>query len=49
LRFRNERKQELRKLQARITEAMIAARQANDVRVLTFLNEIETQGATFTP
>jgi hypothetical protein len=28
---------------------MIAARQAKDVRVLTFLNEIETQAATLLP
>ena len=46
LRFRNDRKQELRKLQARIKEAIIAARRANDARLLTFLNEIETQAAT---
>jgi hypothetical protein len=46
LRFRNDWKQELRKLQARIKEAIIAAQRANDVRLLTFLNEIETQAAT---
>jgi hypothetical protein len=46
LRFRNERKRQLRKLQARVTEAMIAARRAKGIHVLTFLNEIETQAAT---